>query len=223
MTPDWLLYLITDRHLTGQRPLPEALAEALQGGIRAIQLREKDLSPRALLALAADVRALTTASRAVMLINDRLDVVLAVGADGVHLRTDSLPTRTVRRILGPEKLIGVSTHSIKEAWRAADEGADFVTFGPVFETPSKMRYGSPVGVGALAEVCRCAGVPVFALGGITCDRIAEVMDAGACGVAMISEIMSSRDVQSAARSCVATVRASKVSRAVDPSFRRCYN
>ena len=223
MTPDWLLYLITDRHLTGQRSLPEALAEALQGGIRAIQLREKDLSPRALLALAAEVRALTTASRVVILINDRIDVMLAVGADGVHLRTDSLPTRIVRRILGPEKLIGVSTHSIEEVWRAADEGADFVTFGPVFETPSKMRYGPPVGVEALADVCRHSGVPVFALGGITRDRIAAVVGAGAYGVAMISEIMVDRDTQSAARACVATVSASKVSRAVDPGFRRCYN
>ncbi|MBI3606409.1 MAG: thiamine phosphate synthase [Nitrospirae bacterium] len=223
MTPDWLLYLITDRHLAGQRQLPETVADALRGGVRAIQLREKDLAPRALLELAAEVRALTNSARAVLLINDRIDVMLAVDADGVHLRADSLPTRAVRRILGPGKLIGVSTHSIEAVWRAADEGADFVTFGPVFETPSKIRYCPPVGVGALAEACRHSGVPVFALGGITRDRIAAVMGAGAHGVAVISEIIAARDIQSAARACVATVSASEGSRAVDPSFRRCYN
>ncbi len=223
MTPDWLLYLITDRHLTGQRPLTEAVADALQGGIRAIQLREKDLSPRALLVLAAEVRALANGAHAVVLINDRIDVMLAVEADGVHLRTDSLPTRAVRRILGPEKLIGVSTHSIEEVRRAADEGADFVTFGPVFETSSKTRYGPPRGLAALTEVCRESGVPVYALGGITSDRIAAVVGAGAYGVAMISGIIAARDIQSAARACVATVCASKVSRAVDPAYHRCYN
>ena len=205
MTPDWLLYLITDRHLIGDRPLTEVAAAALRGGIRAIQLREKDLSSRDLLRHATDLIPLTRSAGAVLLINDRIDVALAVGADGVHLRTDSLPTRIVRRVLGPGKLIGVSTHSLADVRRAAEEGADFVTFGPVFATPSKARYGLPLGLDALAEACRRSPIPVYALGGMEGDRIASALAAGARGVAIISAIMSKRDVCSAAAVCLAAV------------------
>ena len=134
-------------------------------------------------------------------------MALAVEADGVHLRTDSLPTRVVRRVLGPRKLIGVSAHSLADVRRAADEGADFVTFGPVFETPSKTRYGPPLGLDALAEACRWSPIPVYALGGIGRDRIASALAAGARGVAMISAIMSQRDVRSAASACQAAADA----------------
>jgi thiamine-phosphate pyrophosphorylase len=177
----------------------------LRGGIRAIQLREKDLSSRDLLCHATDLIPLTRSAGAVLLINDRIDVALAVGADGVHLRTDSLPTRVVRRVLGPRKLIGVSAHSLADVRRAAEEGADFVTFGPVFATPSKARYGLPLGLDALAEACRRSPIPVYALGGMKGDRIASALAAGAWGVAMISAIMSKRDVCSAAAVCLAAV------------------
>lgn len=207
MTPDWLLYLITDRHVIGERPLTEVVAAALLGGVRAIQLREKDLSSRDLLRYATDLIALTRSAGAVLLINDRVDVTLAVGADGVHLRTDSLPTRVVRRILGPRKLIGVSAHSLADVHLAAEEGADFVTFGPVFATPSKARYGPPLGLGALAEVCRRSPIPVYALGGIGRDQIASALAAGARGVAMVSAVMSQRDVRSAAAACLAAAEA----------------
>lgn len=207
MTPDWFLYLITDRHVIGERPLTEVVAAALQGGIRAVQLREKDLSSRDLLRYATDLISLTRSAGAVLLINDRVDVTLATGADGVHLRTDSLPTRVVRRILGPRKLIGVSAHSLADVRLAAEEGADFVTFGPVFATPSKARYGPPLGLDALAEACRRSPIPVYALGGIGRDQIASALAVGARGVAMISAVMSQWDVCSAAAVCLAAAEA----------------
>lgn len=223
MTPDWLLYLITDRHLIGDRPLTDVVTDALEGGIRAIQLREKDLPPRALLALASDLRVLTAHYGARLLINHRVDVMLAVDADGVHLRRDSLPLRVVRRLVGRDKLVGVSTHSATEVRGAAADGADFVTFGPIFPTPSKMRYGSPLGLAALEAACRDTRIPVFAIGGIERGRIDAVMSAGAHGAAMISAVMSSRDVRVTARSCGEAVLRAKSSRTVDPRRSGCYN
>lgn len=216
MSPDWLLYLITDRHRVGSRDLHAAVADAIRGGVRAVQLREKDLPLRTLLPLAAEIRKLTAQMGAHLLINGRVDVVLAVDADGVHLRSDSLPTRAVRGVIGPNKFLGVSTHSLAEVERATDDGADFVTFGPVYETPAKARYGVPTGLDALAAVCRRARVPVYALGGITRARIPEVVAAGAHGVAIIGEIMSNRDIENAARACLGAVRHSTSGRSVDP-------
>jgi thiamine-phosphate pyrophosphorylase len=216
MIPDWPLYLITDRHQVGVRGLPAAVEDAIEGGIHAIQLREKDLSLRERLTLATALKALTARSGARLLINGRVDLMLAVDADGIHLPTDGLPTRAVRRLVGPKKFVGVSAHSIKEVARAVDEGADFVTFGPVYETPSKTRYGAPTGLQALETVCRRGDVPVYALGGITHARIPEVMAAGAYGVAMIAEIMSSRNISTTARLCVDAVRHAVNARSVDP-------
>jgi thiamine-phosphate pyrophosphorylase len=213
--PDWPIYLITDRHQVGAHGFLPTIDSALQAGIRAVQLREKDLVPPALLALARDVRALTARAGARLIINGRLDVMFAVDADGVHLRSESVPTHTVRRVIGPNKFLGVSTHSMEEAQRAADEGADFVTFGPVYDTPSKIRYGRPVGLAALAAVCRRVRVPVYALGGISRANIPEVLGAGAYGVAMISEIMSSRDVRRAALECVEALRVATRDGSVD--------
>jgi thiamine-phosphate pyrophosphorylase len=134
---DFDLYVVTDRQLTAGRPLRLIVEGALRGGARAFQLREKDLSPRELYPLALEMRQLTQTYGAHLLINDRVDVALAVGADGVHLTTTSLPVAVARHLLGPGRLIGVSTHSTPEAQNAADAGADFVVFGPVFYTPSK--------------------------------------------------------------------------------------
>lgn len=215
MTLHWPIYLITDRRQVGGRGLVSTVDAALRGGIRAIQLREKDVPPPALLALARELRELTTRAEASLLINGRIDVMTAVGADGVHLRSDGLPTSAVRRIIGPRKILGVSTHSLVEAQRAEEEGADFVTVGPVYETPSKAGYGQPMGLAALEAVCRRVRIPVYALGGISRARIREALSAGAYGVAMISEIMSARDTLSAARACVDVVRDATSEHSVD--------
>jgi len=197
LTVDFRLYLITDRHLT-RTPLPEALQQALRGGVRAVQVREKDLPVRELLALARELRSITWEFNARLFINDRVDVAIAVGADGVHLGNKSMPAAAVRKIVGKKMLIGVSTHSLGEAENAERAGADFITFGPIFVTPSKMRYGAPTGVEALGTIKEHVRIPVLGLGGVRPDNILRVLRAGADGIAMISAILAADDIQSAA-------------------------
>lgn len=184
------LYLITDRRQTNSRPLDEVIEAALRGGVKAVQLREKDLSPREQLGLAHRLRELTSRYGARLLVNDRLDIALAVEADGVHLGEAGIDPATARRLLGPERLIGVSCHSVAGALAAQQGGADFITFGPVFATPSKARYGEPVGVNQLSEAKRQLRIPIFALGGISRNSVPEVLAAGADGIAMISAIIA---------------------------------
>ncbi|HEX9024513.1 MAG TPA: thiamine phosphate synthase, partial [Geobacteraceae bacterium] len=141
---DFNLYLITDRNGSGGRPLLHVVEEALKGGVRAVQLREKDLNSRELLELALAMRKLTGAYGARLFINDRLDIALAVDADGAHLGEQSIPADMARKVLGGDRLIGVSCHGSAGATAAQDAGADFITYGPVFHTPSKAAYGPPV-------------------------------------------------------------------------------
>jgi len=182
------LYLVTDRQIT-RRPLREAIDECLAVGLAAVQLREKDLPVVDLLALAEDLREATRVHGARLLINDRIDVALAIGADGVQRTHDSLPIAALRRIARAPFVIGASVHSEVEAKDAADTGADFIVFGPVYDTPSKRRYGPPQGLATLARVAAAVARPVIAIGGITPDRVAEVTAAGAAGVAVISAIL----------------------------------
>jgi thiamine-phosphate pyrophosphorylase len=203
---DFNLYLITDRkQLPPGRDLVDTVAAALAGGVRAVQLREKDLAAAELFPLARELRELTARYGARLLINDRLDVALAVGADGVHLGGHSLPVAATRKILGPDKLIGVSTHRPEEVATARQEGADFVTFGPVFFTSSKAAYGDPVGLDRLREACTTS-LPVFALGGITCERLAVLRAAGARGVGLISAILTAPDPATAAAALLTGLR-----------------
>lgn len=198
---DFNLYLITDRHqVPAGHTLFSVIEAALRGGVKAVQLREKDLSTDELLPLARELYTLTRQHGARLLINDHVDVALAVKADGVHLGGHSRPTEAVRRQVGTEMLIGVSTHSQDETLTAFEQGADFVTFGPVYTTPSKAAYGAPQGLSVLAEACRNSPLPVFALGGITSERAAEARAAGAYGVAVISAIIGSAAPESAAKS-----------------------
>lgn len=202
---DFTLYLITDRNQTGGRELCAVVDQALQGGVRAVQLREKDLSVREQYELASEMRVLTTRYGARLFINDRVDIALAVRADGVHLGEESLPVGTVRELLGPAKLIGVSCHSAESAIAAERGGADFITFGPVYYTPSKARYGEPLGLEMLKQVAGCIGIPTFGLGGIDHDRAAEVMACGASGVALISAIIAAPDPRSASQALIASL------------------
>jgi len=204
---DSALYVVTDRHLTGGRALCQVVEEALRGGARAVQLREKDLPPRELYLLALEMRQLTQTYGARLLINDRVDIALAVGADGVHLTTTSLAADIARQLLGPDRLIGVSTHSCAEAQAAAEGGADFLVFGPVFFTPSKAPYGQPVGLDALRAVRAVVNSPILAIGGIKAANLEQVIGAGADGIAVISAIISADDPASATRSLLAALRA----------------
>lgn len=198
MPVDFKLYLITDRKQT-KLPLPEAVRLALQGGVPAVQLREKDLPVRELLALAQELRAVTREFGAKLFVNDHVDVAVAVEADGVHLGSQSMPVDAARKIVGSKMLIGASTHSAQEAKDAESRGADFVTYGPVFETPSKMHYGKPLGKSTIREVKYHVSIPVFAIGGIKSGNVLQVLAAGADGVALISAILAAEDITAAAR------------------------
>jgi thiamine-phosphate pyrophosphorylase len=202
---DFSLYLITDRMQTAGRSLPAVVADALRGGLRAVQLREKDLAAGQLFELAVELRQLTSEYGAKLLINDRIDVALAVDADGVHLGKGGLPVAEARRILGNSRLIGYSAHSTDEAARAQVDGADFVTLGPVYLTPSKAPYGEPLGLNALTEAAGVVTIPVFALGGVKPSSVAEVLSAGARGVALISAIMTAQDPALATESLLRTI------------------
>lgn len=170
--------------ISDRASLPLPLADWLRGlgaaGIGAVQIREKDLDDRALFGLARLARA-ALPPRTRLLVNGRIDVALAAGADGVHLPADGVPTAALRARFGPGVLIGRSTHRVEEVERARDEGADYVTFGPVYATPGK---GAPAGLGELARAA-AAGLPVYALGGVTLERLGELAAAGASGVAAI--------------------------------------
>ncbi|HXX74724.1 MAG TPA: thiamine phosphate synthase [Nitrospiraceae bacterium] len=196
---DFRLLLVTDRQQTGGRPLLDVLTSALAAGVRAIQLRERDLSSRDLLRLARDVQRLTIASGAQLLINDRVDVAMTLDNVGVHLRANSLPVTVARKLLGGQRVIGLSAHSVDEVVRGEAEGADYVVLGPVYETPSKAMYGAPLGVRALEEACRRIRVPVIGIGGVTATRARDVRRAGVFGVAVVTAVLAADDVERAVR------------------------
>lgn len=204
---DFSLYLVTDRSQTRGRPLLEIVDECLASGLNAVQLREKDLAARELYDLARFLRALTRRVGARLFINDRVDVALAVDADGVHLAGHSLPVAVVRSAFRGVRLIGVSTHTIEEARAAQADGADFVVFGPIYDTPSKRAWGAPQGIEPLAKVSSELSIPVFAIGGITPERVPEVKSAGAHGVAVISAILSADRPGKAAKAFIESLRA----------------
>jgi thiamine-phosphate pyrophosphorylase len=190
-TPKFDLYLVTDRTQTGGRDLLSVVEQALEGGVRAVQLREKDLSGRDLFELAERTGRLCDRYHAELFINDRVDVALAGDAAGVQLGNTSIPIATARTLLGPRKLIGYSAHSLAEALAAQSSGADFLLFGPVYFTPSKAQYGAAQGLDALKKIVEKIALPVYAIGGIKSASIDELRRVGVRGVALISAIISS--------------------------------
>ncbi|NLG83206.1 MAG: thiamine phosphate synthase [Firmicutes bacterium] len=204
MKTGWELYVITDRGLAGGRPVGEVVRQALEGGAEVIQLREKTLPTGKMVELAAALKELTQAYGARVIVNDRLDVALAVDADGVHLGQEDMPARIARRLLGPEKLLGVSVSSVEEALRAVEDGADYVGAGAVFPTATKGEAGV-IGIEGLRAIAAAVDLPVVAIGGIDRAKAAEVIAAGAAGVAVVSAVMAAPDPKEAAREILSTV------------------
>ena len=202
---DFNLYLITDRRQTRGRDLSTVVQQALQGGVRAVQLREKDLPADELHRLADEFRRITSQYGAKLLINERADIARDVHADGVHLPESGISVGAARKIIGPERLIGVSCHSLDSAKSAQKSGADFITFGPVFFTPSKAVYGNPVGLERLAETSSALNIPVFGLGGINGSNMLQVMATGAYGIALISAVMNAEQPLVAAADMLKTL------------------
>jgi thiamine-phosphate pyrophosphorylase len=188
------VYLISDFGQHQTTPIIEQVEKALQGGVRVLQLREKDLSPKELLDQALEIKPVIEKYDAKLFINDRADIAHIAGADGVHLTEASVPAGEIKDNF-PKLIIGVSTHTEEGALLAEAEGADFITFSPVYETPSKIHFGPPQGPERLGEIVKSVHLPVLALGGIKLNRVPEVLEQGAHGVAVVSGIWDAKDIK----------------------------
>ncbi|BCV22719.1 thiamine-phosphate synthase [Moorella sp. Hama-1] len=199
LNPQWDLYVIVTTKLGGGRPTLELVRAALAGGATAIQLREKDLPAREQVELGRAIRELTRAAGATFIVNDRLDVVQAVEADGLHIGQEDLPAPIARQLLGPDKILGVSTGTIAEARQAEADGADYLGVGSIYATGSKGDAGEPIGPEGLRAIKEAVNIPVVGIGGINAGNAAAVIAAGAAGVAVISTVIGAPDVAAAAR------------------------
>jgi thiamine-phosphate pyrophosphorylase len=193
--------LITDRKVCGIK-LTGIIEQAIDGGVGTVQLREKDLSTSDLYSLAGEIREITERKGVNLIINDRVDIATAVDADGVHLGWQSLEIDMVRRMIGRDKIIGFSAHSLKEAEKAENSGADYVTISPIFETVNKDYFIKPLGVVEIGKIKEQIDIPVIALGGINENNVNNVLKNGADGIAVISAILlSDSPEQTAADIC----------------------
>jgi thiamine-phosphate diphosphorylase len=208
---DLTLYVITDRALSG-RGHEEQAAAAIRGGASAIQLREKGLPARELVEVGRRMAALCRDAGVVCIINDRADVAVACGADGVHVGEDDLPVAAARRIVGPRGIVGASAGTVEAALRAQAEGADYLGAGSVYATGTKDDAGPPIGTEGLAAIVRAVRIPVVAIGGITARVVPEVMRTGAAGVAVVSAVVAAPDIAGAARALRARLDAARASR-----------
>mgnify|MGYP006426503981 FL=1 len=193
---NWLrLYLITNRSLfESDNNFLEASEAALMGGVRALQLREKNLTDCELIELGIQLRILTSNYNAKLIMNSRADIAKIIDADGVHLTENSAHANEIKSTF-PDLIVGVSTHSLEAAQIAEAQGADYITFSPIYATPSKANYGPPQGLGLLRQVSQEVNLPVLALGGITLHRVSECLEQGAFGVALISDIWNSSHIK----------------------------
>lgn len=196
--PDYTLYLVTDRGLARGRPLAAIVREALAGGVTCVQLREKNLETREFLEEARALRAATRELSVPLIINDRAEIALAVGADGVHLGQRDLPLPAARKLGPPGWLIGVSAESVEDAIRAEREGADYVGVSPVFATPTKTDHAPPLGLEGLRAIRAAVKIPLVAIGGIQTGNARDVIRAGADGLAVVSAILAAESPRAAA-------------------------
>ena len=192
------LYIITDENIGRKKTHAEIAELAIAGGADAIQLRDKSCSSRELIRVGRVIREITRRSSTIFIVNDRLDVAVACGADGVHLGQGDMRTDVARQIAPHGFIIGVSVSNVDEAVRAEQEGADYVALSPTFSTGSKLDAGPGIGLDRLREIRRNVSVPVIAIGGINRENICEVIAAGAAGVAVISAVVGAADITAAA-------------------------
>jgi thiamine-phosphate pyrophosphorylase len=207
LPPGPFLYPILDADLLASRPCGAVVAELARGGARIVQLRAKGVSDRVLFALAREGLGVARASSVLFIVNDRPDVALMLGADGVHLGQDDLPPAEARRLLGADAIVGWSTHSLEQLDHAAGEPVDYVAFGPVFPTATKRAADPVVGLAGLRAARARTVRPLVAIGGLTLQNARDAATAGADGLAVISALMSAPDLGAAARAWVGTLAA----------------
>jgi thiamine-phosphate pyrophosphorylase len=203
------LYLVTDRAACLGRDLLSVIAAAVAGGVGLVQLREKTAGTREFVELAVAVKALLAPLGVPLLINDRIDVALAANADGAHVGQDDMPAAMARALLGPDRLLGVSTHDATEALAAAKYDVDYLGVGPIYATATKPDAKAPIGPGGLAAIKAAVSLPLIGIGGIGADNAAAVIRAGASAVAVVSAICSAGEPEAAARSILEAVRGAR--------------
>jgi thiamine-phosphate pyrophosphorylase len=206
---DWTLYLVTDSRLIGERSLGDVIGAAIRGGARVIQYREKGLTTRQMVKSAEILRQVCQQFGAVFLINDRLDVALAVDADGVHLGQSDMPVGIARRLLGKGKILGVSVQDARAMDEAVSDGADYLSLSPVFATPTKPDHDEPLGLEKVKVLAGRSPLPVVAIGGINATNLGAVMRAGAHGICVISAVLGAPDPEQAARELYQLARAAR--------------
>ncbi len=193
----FLLHVLTDHHWSQGRDLLTIATAALAGGATVIQLRNKSASTRTLLAEGMALRTLTRKHGALLIVNDRIDVALAVDADGAHVGQDDMPATLARRLLGRQRILGVSATTLAEAEEARMAGADYLGIGPIFSTMAKADAGQPVGSDLIASIAQQCPLPLVAIGGINAENAANVLAAGATGIAVITAVVAAEDIAGA--------------------------
>ena len=195
---DYSLYLVTDAKLSRGRSQLEIIEAAVQGGVTMVQYREKNTNTRQMVEEALELSKLCRQLSVPFIVNDRVDVALAVDADGVHIGQEDMPASLVRKMIGPGKILGVSVDNIPQARAAIAAGADYVGAGAIFKTPTKTDISPPIGIQGLHKLARICTIPIVAIGGLNANNVEEVILAGAGGIAVVSAIVNADDVESAA-------------------------
>ncbi|AFQ43738.1 thiamine phosphate synthase [Desulfosporosinus meridiei] len=195
---DYSLYLVTDRKTLGTRDLAVCVEKAIQGGVTLVQLREKSVSSKEFLELAQRVKEITTHYEIPLIINDRLDIALAVDAEGLHIGQDDLPMIKARELFGKDKIIGVSASTLEEALLAQQQGADYLGVGAIFNTPTKAD-APEVSLEQLSQIKNSVSIPIVAIGGINLSNLKQVIGTGIDGVSVVSAILAQEDILLAAK------------------------
>lgn len=196
--PAYSLCLVTDRALS-LFPFISAIEQALKGGVGIVQLREKKLPFGELVILGRKLLPIVHQHNGLLIVNDNVRAALEIGADGVHVGQDDMSAKEARALIGPDKILGVSASTTREAWQAEQDGADYIGVGSIFATTTKSDAGDPVGVERITEVSKATTLPAFAIGGIDKTNAADVIRAGADGIAVVSAIMASSNPQESAQ------------------------
>ena len=192
------LYGILDLSYVDTLDVAHVVEEMIDGGVGLIQLRAKDCAIARIETLAAQLHAITSARGVPLIINDHVEVARSMGAEGVHVGQDDLSVAEVRKVVGRDSMVGKSTHSLEQAKRAVEEGADYIGFGPIFATPTKPNY-QPIGLAEIGQVHDAVGIPIFCIGGIKLENLSEVIAAGARRVVIVSGLLQGADIASYAR------------------------
>lgn len=202
MVVDYSLYLVTDRGILKGRDLMKSVEEAIKGGVTLVQLREKDISSLDFYNIALKLKKLVNSYNVPLIINDRLDIALAVDAEGLHIGQQDLPIEVARKLLGPGKILGYSASTLEEAVHGDKNGADYLGVGAVYATGSKSDAGEPIGIEKLREIKEKVSIPVVGIGGIGLSNIEEVKTTGIDGISLISAILGSQDIEGTSRNLI---------------------